>query len=98
MTPVLLHDSLPSRLRIMLEPHHPLCREDFIWFLEYIKKNTVEENSALSELPQPRLLKHFECFAEIALMIIHRRNEPQEGMERIRKYIHQAAADIQIYS
>ena len=56
----------------MLHPSHQLCREDVVWILEYIKKKVTEEDPNLLGLAQPRLLKNFQYFAEISMMLIHR--------------------------
>jgi hypothetical protein len=52
----------PSHQRInrILGPEYPLCREDVVWALEYMKKKVADEAPELISLPQPQLLRMFQ--------------------------------------
>ncbi|WP_188892949.1 hypothetical protein [Paenibacillus radicis (ex Gao et al. 2016)] len=80
-----------SRLSRILHPDHPLCREDVVWMLEYIKKKVADEDPALTELSQPRLLKNFHCFAEAAMSLVHRRHCSAQEAGRLRAWLIEAA-------
>lgn len=88
-----LSDSHPTQLRIsrILNPDHPLCREDVVWMLEYIKKKVADEDPALMDLSQPRLLQNFHFFAEAAMSLIHRRHYYDQEADRLRDWLRQAA-------
>lgn len=79
------------KLEQILSPHHPLCKEDVIWMLEYMKKKVAEEDPHLLGLSQPRLLQNFRCFAEIALQLIHHRPVCDHEMDGIRKWLQEAS-------
>jgi hypothetical protein len=79
------------KLEMLLNKAHPLCKDDVIWILEYIKKNVAEEDPRLLELSQPRLLQNFRYFADIALMLIHRRNGFDQEADRLKDWIAEAS-------
>jgi hypothetical protein len=81
------------RLQQILHPSHPLCKEDMIWVLEYIKKKVADEESQLTELPQPQLLKSYCYFTEIAMMLIHQRQPPHDS-DRLKRLIREAVEAI----
>ncbi|MEF3303921.1 hypothetical protein [Paenibacillus sp. GYB003] len=78
------------RLETILHPNHPLCKDDVVWVLEYVKKKVAEQDPRLLDLPQPRLLKNFQHFAEAATMLIHRRPSGNEA-DRLRTSLLEAA-------
>ncbi|MUT66768.1 hypothetical protein [Paenibacillus sp. NEAU-GSW1] len=80
-----------SRIHRILDTNHPLCREDVVWMLEYIKKKVADEDPALAELSQPRLLKSFHCFAEAAMSLVHRRHCSAQEASRLRGWLSEAA-------
>lgn len=61
-------------LRRLLDPAYPLCRDDVKAALGFIKKKVAEGAPEWSGLDRPQLLAHFVCFADMALLLIHRRN------------------------
>ncbi len=79
------------KLEQILNPAHPLCRDDVVWILEYIKKKVAEEDPELLDLSQPRLLQNFRYFAEIALMLIQRRNGFDQEADRLKHWIYEAS-------
>jgi hypothetical protein len=78
------------RLEQILDPAHPLCKDDVVWILEYIKKKVAEEDPQLMELSQPRLMQNFRYFADIALMLIQRRNGFDQEADRLKAWIAEA--------
>ncbi|MGM0879484.1 MAG: hypothetical protein ACQEXQ_00380 [Bacillota bacterium] len=80
-----------KRLNRILDPDHPLTREDVVWILEYIKKKVADEDPALMDLSQPRLLQNFHFFAEAAMSLIHRRHYCDQEADRLRDWLRQAA-------
>ncbi|MFC5703496.1 hypothetical protein ACFPVX_19580 [Cohnella faecalis] len=60
-------------LRRLLDPEYPLCRDDVLWALDHVKRKVAEGAPEWSGLDRPQLLAHFVCFADIALMMLHRR-------------------------
>ncbi|MCA0753890.1 hypothetical protein KP806_02465 [Paenibacillus sp. N4] len=83
----------PTQRRItrILDPDHPLCREDVVWMLEYIKKKVADEDPSLMDLSQPRLMQNFHFFAEAAMSLIHRRHYSDQEAGRLRNWLRQAA-------
>jgi len=61
-------------LRRLLDPSHPLQREDVLWALGFIKKKVADGAPEWSGLDRPQLLAHFACFADMALLLLHRRS------------------------
>ncbi|CAG7622342.1 hypothetical protein ACFQI7_05045 [Paenibacillus allorhizosphaerae] len=80
-----------ARLEQILNPNHPLCRDDIVWALEYIKKKVTEEDPKLMDLPQPRLMQNFRYFADISLMLIQRRNGFDQEADRLKDWVYEAA-------
>ena len=70
--------ALPSAaqepLKRLLDPAQPLCREDLLWALDYIKSKMADGAPEWSGLDRPQLLAHFACFAELAMTLLHRRS------------------------
>ncbi|TDF96798.1 hypothetical protein E1757_15795 [Paenibacillus piri] len=79
------------KLEQILDPAYPLCKDDVVWILEYIKKKVAEEDPQLMELSQPRLMQNFRYFADISLMLIHRRNGFDQEADRLKQWIAEAA-------
>ncbi len=78
------------KLRHILDPGSSLCREDVVWALDYIKKKVADEDSALAELSQPRLLKNYRGFAEAAMSLLASpRTGPLEA-DRLRGMLREA--------
>ncbi|TVY06765.1 hypothetical protein FPZ49_27755 [Paenibacillus cremeus] len=79
------------KLEQILDPARPLCKEEIIWMLEFIKKKVAEEDPQLMDLSQPRLLQNFRYFAEIALMLIQRRNGFDQEADRLKAWVQEAS-------
>lgn len=79
------------KLEQILDPVHPLCKDDVVWVLELIKKKVAEEDPQLMELSQPRLMQNFRYFADIALMLIQRRNGFDQEADRLKTWIAEAS-------
>ncbi|WP_442950696.1 hypothetical protein [Paenibacillus sp. 32O-W] len=89
--------SYPVRLRLdrLLAPDYPLCRDDVVWVLDYIKKKVAGEDPALLDLPQPRLLRNYRLFAEAAMLLIHRRPGNEQEIDRLRLLLAEAVRDFE---
>ncbi|MCZ8511367.1 hypothetical protein O9H85_02720 [Paenibacillus filicis] len=79
------------KLDKIMDPAHPLCKEEVVWMLEFIKKKVTEEDPKLMDLAQPRLLQNFRYFAEIALMLIQRRNGFDQEADRLKSWLSEAS-------
>ncbi|WP_426447335.1 hypothetical protein ACP26L_24915 [Paenibacillus sp. S-38] len=86
-----VHSPTDFKLQQILDPSTPLCKDDVVWMLEYIKKKVAEEDPNLMDLSQPRLLQNFRYFAEIALMVIQRRNGFDQEEGRLKAWVEEAA-------
>lgn len=86
----------PSQQRIskLMDPSHPLCKEDVIWVLEVIKKKVADGDPKYSDLPQPQLLKQFSCFAEAAMLLIHRRPGGDQEIDRLRLWLTESVREL----
>ncbi|WP_106768222.1 hypothetical protein [Paenibacillus faecalis] len=60
----------PKRLIQILDPSHPLCREDIMWVLHYVQKKVASKDPALLELSKPRLLQTFNSYCEAAMLLL----------------------------
>jgi hypothetical protein len=83
------------KIEQILDHAHLLCRDDMIWILEYIKKKVAERSPQLLELSQPRLLQNFHHFAEISLMLIHRRGGFDQEADQLKAWISEAISCLQ---
>lgn len=72
------------RLNRILNPDYPLCRDDVVWVLEFMKKKVADEAPELLSLPQPQLLKKFQCFAEASMILIKQRRGLGQEPDRLR--------------
>lgn len=80
-----------QRINRILNPDHPLCREDVVWMLEFIKKKVADGDPALMDLSQPRLIQNFHFFAEASMSLIHRRHYSHQEADRLRTWLKEAA-------
>lgn len=80
-----------KRIDLILDPGHPLCREDVVWMLDYIKKKVADEDPSLMSLSQPRLMQNFLFFAEASMALIQRRHNCDQEADRLRHWLKQAA-------
>lgn len=83
-------DSTTKRLEQIVNPDHVLCKEDIVWVLEFIKKKVADEDPMLLNLPQPRLLKNFYFFAEVAMILIHKKYNGEQEVDQLKKWIEEA--------
>lgn len=79
-----------DRLLTILHPNHTLKRKDVVWVLDYIKKKVADQDPNLMTLSQPRLIKNFHCFAEVAMMLIHRNAFYDQESDRLKSYLREA--------
>ncbi|MCD1257959.1 hypothetical protein B5M42_003765 [Paenibacillus athensensis] len=84
-------DPTRGKLDQLLHPGYPLCKEDVVWILEFIKKKVAEEDPQMQVTSQPHLIKNFLYFAEVAMMLIHRRNGFDQEADRLKKWLREAA-------
>jgi len=61
--------SAPLRIRRILDPSYPLCREDVVWVLHFVQKKVASKDPALLDLSKPRLLQNFYSYCEAALLL-----------------------------
>jgi len=82
----------PTRGRMdrILSPDYPLCRDDVVWILEFIKKKVADEAPELLALPQPRLLRNFQSFAEVSTLLIKQRSGCGHETDRLRSCLAEA--------
>ncbi|MDB5052578.1 MAG: hypothetical protein JWM44_628 [Bacilli bacterium] len=80
-----------QKLEQISNPTHPLCREDVVWMLEWIKKKVAEKDPLLLDLSQPLLLQRFQAFAEVALMLIQRRPVCDQEVTHLKSWILETA-------
>jgi hypothetical protein len=64
--------------------------------LEFIKKKVADEDPALLDLSQPRLMQNFHFFAEAAMSLIHRRHYCAQEADRLRDWLRQAAYGLNV--
>ena len=86
--------TIHNKLEEIFSSNHTLCRNDIIWVLESIKSKVVEEDPDLLALSQPRLLKNFQHFAEIAMMLIHQRSVFDQELDRLKSWTYEASHGI----
>lgn len=61
-------------LRRLLDPSYPLCRDDVRSALGYMKQKVADGAPEWTGLDRPQLLARFVCFADMALLLLHRGN------------------------
>lgn len=80
-----------DRVNKILYSDHPLCRDDVIFVLGYIKKKVADADPRLTDLSQPRLLRNFHCFAEAAMQLLSRQSVSGIDAARMREWLREAA-------
>ncbi|SFD61180.1 hypothetical protein SAMN05216378_0646 [Paenibacillus catalpae] len=80
-----------ARIDRILSNDHPLCREDVVWMLEFIKKKVADGDPALRDLSQPRLLKNFHYFAEASMLLIRSKHYSDQEATRLRNCLIEAS-------
>ncbi|MFC4778407.1 hypothetical protein ACFO9Q_16545 [Paenibacillus sp. GCM10023252] len=84
-------DPTRGQINRILDPNHPLCKEDVLWMLQYIKKKVADEDPSLLDLSQPRLLRNFHFFAEASMSLIQRSHCADYEAERLRTWLAEAS-------
>jgi hypothetical protein len=74
-------------LRRLLDPSQPFVREDVLWALDLIKRKAADGAPEWSGLDRPRLLEYFACFAEMALLLLHRQTPGTPETECFRELL-----------
>ncbi|MEX2414906.1 MAG: hypothetical protein WD424_02085 [Paenibacillaceae bacterium] len=77
-------------LNKLMDPSHVLCKRDILWVLDYIKQKVAEEDPGLLSLHQPRLLQNFHYFAEVAMLMLHKRYQHGHEQEQIKSLLREA--------
>ncbi|MEX3616459.1 hypothetical protein [Paenibacillus glucanolyticus] len=72
------------RIRRILDPSYPLCREDMIWVLHFVQKKVALKDPALLDLSKPRLLQNFNSYSEAALLLLGSGNHVHTKSDDIR--------------
>lgn len=83
-------DPAGAKFNRLLREDHPLCRDDLVWILDYIKQKAAENDPVLLGLHQPRLLRNFHFFAELALMLLSGRPEPGQEQHALKSMLKEA--------
>lgn len=81
--------SVSARMARIMDTQHPLCREDIVWVLNFVKSKLTEKEEAWARLGPERILQNFRYFAEISLLLI-RGVSFSEKSEHIRQYLSEA--------
>jgi hypothetical protein len=84
-------DPVRRKIQMLTEPSYPLCREDVIWMLDFIKKKVADKDPHLLDLSQPRLLQHYHCFAETALLLIRKHTPEGHEAAQLKQWLLQAS-------
>mgnify|MGYP006955276180 FL=1 len=92
-TPNSKNNAVTERVNRLLDNSYPLCRDDVIWLLEYIKKKVADADPKLMDLSQPHLLKTFHSFAEASMSLIQRKNGDHE-VDRLRRWLKDAVEGV----
>lgn len=79
-----------SRLEEICDVHHMLCRDDMIWVLHYVQQKVAQGDPALLELPKPRLLRNFQYFGEISILLLKRPGTNHLEQDNIRACLMEA--------
>ncbi|TJY43301.1 hypothetical protein E5161_05230 [Cohnella pontilimi] len=74
-------------LQRLLDPAQPFVREDVLWALDLVKRKAADGAPEWSGLDQPRLLACFACYAEMALLLLHRRTPDQPETDCFREML-----------
>ncbi|MDF2668765.1 MAG: hypothetical protein K0R67_1071 [Paenibacillus sp.] len=85
-----------DRLERILSPDHPLCKEDVVWVLEFVKKKVADADPRILDLTQPRLLKNFQYFAEAATLLLHRVPFAAQEADHLKVCLREAAYGLYV--
>ncbi|RKP55329.1 hypothetical protein D7Z26_09010 [Cohnella endophytica] len=62
-----------------------------LWALGFIKKKVADRAPEWSGLDRPQLLAHFTCFADMALLLLHRRSPSGHDTACFRRMLSELA-------
>lgn len=82
------------RYERIFHPDHVLCKEDIVWILDFIKKKVADEDPQIMGLSQPRLIKNFQFFAEVAMLLIRQRSSCGHEYDQLRSWLEEASYGI----
>jgi len=78
-----------ARMDRIMDPNHPLCRNDIVWLLNTIKNRLADDRN---ELPNRDTLLHsYRYYTEVAMLMVHRDSLYGQESERLRKNMKEAA-------
>jgi hypothetical protein len=80
-----------ERFKKIMNEDYLLRKEDIIWALDYIKQKVADEDPVLLSLHQPRLLRNFLHFAEVAMMLLHKRHSGEQEQDRFKLLLKEAS-------
>jgi len=79
-----------EKFKKLMDRNHDLCKEDIVWILNYIKQKAADEDPALLGLHQPRLLKNFHHYAEVASLLLQARYSSSQEYGHVRLLLREA--------
>ncbi|WP_438351541.1 hypothetical protein ACP8HI_13390 [Paenibacillus sp. FA6] len=84
--------SIPNlrRLEEICDVRHMLCRDDMMWVLHYVQQKVAQGDPALLELPKPRLLRNFQYFGEVSILLLKRPGTSYLEQDNIRSCLMEA--------
>lgn len=92
--PESIDDSTPNPITIrferIMDPNHPLCREDVVWLLNTIKIKLIASPSAPA-LSYDTILHSYRYYAEVSMLMLQRTSSSALESERLRTYMREAA-------
>lgn len=91
-----MNSPIEQPLRHLLDPSYPLCREDVLWALGFIKKKVADGAPDWSGLDRPQLLARFACFADMALLLLHRRSPSSQETACLREMLSELCRKAEI--
>ncbi|MGZ9587044.1 methyltransferase [Paenibacillus marinisediminis] len=80
-----------AHMERIMDPNHPLCRDDIIWLLNTIK-NKLTEEGAHSSLTNEVLLDSYRYYAELSMLMLQRNSTSGQESERLRRYMKRTAS------
>lgn len=83
-------DISEEKFRKMMDENYMLRKEDIVWILNFIKQKAADKDPALLGLHQPRLLKNFHHYAEVAMLLLQSRTSSVQEYDHIRKLLKEA--------
>jgi len=78
------------RIEEICDVRHMLCRDDIMWVLHYVQQKVAQGDPALLELPKPRLLRNFQYFGEVSMLLLKRPGLNYLEQDNIRQCLMEA--------